>query len=132
MKKLICLVAGALLAGCTLLHTVQYPAPAAPDGYTLIDVYDAGRPKDYVKFHNYGENVSLDAVVMFHNPATMEWETYGGVSLKGAGDTDTMMHSARHGGRLYKLRYFAVKFLDGKSHELSIKVANNDLHVYVK
>lgn len=121
-----------LLAGCATLERVEYPAPAAPEGYVLVDSYDAGRPKDYVKFHNATALDSIKANVMFHDPATQAWAPYGNVSLKGTGDTDTMGDSKGFGGGLPKLRYFAVKFADGKAHGIRIDGAHNDLHIYVE
>ena len=135
MKNILSIAVAALLAGCFTSSTsnrVEYPAPTTPAGYVLIDAYSAGRPKDYVKFHNVGMYESLKADVMFHNPATMTWEAFGIATLKGTGDTDTMKHSTHLGGGLRNLRYFAVKFLDGKPHEFSIGGAHNDLHLYVK
>ena len=135
MKNILAIAVAALLAGCFTSSTsnrVEYPAPAAPVGYVLVDAYSAGRPKDYVKFHNAGMYESLKADVVFHNPATMAWEAFGIATLKGPGDTDTMKHSTHLGGGLRNLRYFAVKFLDGKPHEFSIDGAHNDLHLYVK
>ena len=135
MKNILVIAVAALLAGCftsMTSKTVKYPAPPAPIGCVLVDAYDAGRPKDYVKFHNAGMYESLKIDVLFHNPATMTWEAFGIATLKGPGDTDTMKHSTHLGGGLRNLRYFAVKFLDGKPHEFSIDGAHNDLHLYVK
>ena len=133
MKKIItCAAVAALLAGCITSRIVDYPAPAAPAGFVLIDAYAGGHPKDYVKFHNSGDFDALGATVMFHNPDSGAWEPYGKVSLKGTGDTDTMKHSTHLGGGLRNLRYFAVKFSDGQAHPFALDGARNDLHVYVK
>ena len=144
MKNIACLFLALLLAGCASSPRpkhhgrhghpapVVHPAPVAPVGFVLIDAHSAGHPKDYVKFHNDGRFRSLSATVLFHNPATFRWEPYGNVVLKGRGDTDTMKHSSRLGGGLRKLRYFAVRFSDGRAHPLRLNVARDDLHVYVK
>ena len=132
MKKLISIVAAAILAGCfTPGKSIDYPAPAAPEGFVLIDAYSVGRPKDYVKFHNAGTFQALEAQVMYHDPASKTWKAFGGVSLKGPGDTDTMKHSTSIGGGLRNLRYFAVKFADGRAHTFNLDGAHNDLHVQV-
>ncbi len=133
MKKILSIAAAAILAGCANMPPpVSYPAPAAPEGYALIDAYGVGRPKDYVKFHNSTDLDQIKAKVMYHNPKSMKWEPFGNVSLKGTGDTDTMSDSTRFGGGLRYLRYFAVKFADGKAHKVSLDGVHNDLHVYVE
>ena len=138
MKNIVCPFLVLLFAGCVSSPRPKHhgrhdhPAPVAPAGFVLIDAHSVGHPKDYVKFHNDGKFRSLSATVLFHNPATFRWEPYGNVFLKGRGDTDTMKHSSRLGGGLRKLRYFAVRFSDGRAHPLRLKVSRDDLHVYVK
>ncbi len=97
-----------------------------------MDAYDVGRPEDYVKFHNATETEKLLAIVMFHNPVTRKWERYGMAKLNDINDVDTMHESSRVGGDLHHLRYFAVKFSDGKSRALRLDGAHNDLHIYVE
>ena len=122
-----------LSGGCSLFRSrIEYAAPQPPEGYALIDVYEAGRPDDYVKFHNQGLCVaSVDILVQYHSPKTRAWLPYGASHLKGVGDTDTMKHSTDIGGGLSKIRYFAVKFSDGKKHTLRLDERHDDLHVYV-
>ena len=61
----------------------------------------------------------------------MKWEPYANVSLKGTGDTHTLGEASKLAGGLSKLRYFAVRFADGKQHALRLDGAHNDLHVFV-
>ncbi|MBP5791424.1 MAG: hypothetical protein J6W80_04120 [Kiritimatiellae bacterium] len=111
--------------------SISYPMPEAPEGYIGIDAYEAGRAEDYVKLCNAGTYQSLAIQIMYHNPETLAWEYFGSANLKGPGDRDTMKHSTHLGGGLDRLRYFAVKFMDGKPHSVNTSVSHNDLFIYV-
>jgi hypothetical protein len=135
MRMIVTAIMLAILAeGCfvsSAINRVDYPVPVVPEGYVGIDAYEDGRPKDYVKFFNDGVYPSLVMHVMYHDPKTRNWETYGGAALKGPGDCDTMKHSTHLGGGLKRLRYFAVKFMDGKRHSITTEVRHNDLYIRV-
>ena len=120
------------LSGCFLFRfRVRYPAPEVPEGYQLIDAYEAGYVEDYVKVIHAGIFGEISAVIQYHDPNTRQWEMYGGAHLYHRNYIDTLVGSEEVGGGLERLRYFAIRFSDGIRRPLRLSNSHNDLRIFV-
>ena len=111
-------------------YKIEYPQPEFNKPFvTVIDASKTdGQFEDNVKLHNKSTDSNIRFNIYAHDPKTNEWILYGSVSLKGAGDTDTVNSKIKD---ISKYRYFAVESLNGKDYKYQFYESRDDLHITV-